>query len=80
MMYPNNASEFLPHRFAPPRTLPSSLLTLVRPGIRFSFTDMRNKDILPNTNMSRDNFNLRVNTSAGSCRLRLHRQLYSCRM
>ena len=26
---------------------------------------MRNKDILPNTNMSRDNFNLRVNTSAG---------------
>lgn len=34
-------------------------------GVRFSFTDMRNKDILPNTNMSRDNFNLRVNTSAG---------------
>ena len=26
---------------------------------------MRNKDILPNTHMSRDNFNLRVNTSAG---------------
>ena len=26
---------------------------------------MCNKDILPNTNMSRDNFNLRVNTSAG---------------
>ena len=33
--------------------------------MRFSLTDMRNKDILPNTNMSRDNFNLRVNTSAG---------------
>lgn len=32
-------------------------------GVRFSFTDMRNKDILPNSNMSRDNFNLRVNTS-----------------
>lgn len=32
-------------------------------GMRFSFTDMRNKDILPNTHMSRDNFNLRVNTS-----------------
>lgn len=26
---------------------------------------MRNKDILPNTHMSRDNFNLRVTTSAG---------------
>ena len=34
-------------------------------GMRFSVTDMRNKDILPNTHMSRDNFNLRVNTSAG---------------
>lgn len=34
-------------------------------GMRFSVTDMRNKDILPNTNMSRDNFNLRVNTSDG---------------
>ncbi len=32
-------------------------------GMRFSFTDMRNRDILPNTHMSRDNFNLRVNTS-----------------
>lgn len=32
-------------------------------GVRFSFTDMRNRDILPNTHMSRDNFNLRVNTS-----------------
>ena len=34
-------------------------------GMRFSFTDMRNKDILPNSNMNRDNFNLRVNTSLG---------------
>ena len=34
-------------------------------GIRFSVTDMRNMDILPNTNMFRDNFNLRVTTSAG---------------
>ena len=34
-------------------------------GVRFSFTDMRNKDILPKTHMSRDNFNLRVNTSMG---------------
>lgn len=34
-------------------------------GMRFSFTDMRNKDILPNSDMNRDNFNLRVNTSLG---------------
>ena len=34
-------------------------------GVRFSVTDMRNKDILPNTHMSRDNFNLRVTTAAG---------------
>ena len=33
--------------------------------MRFSVTDMRNRDILPETNMSRDNFNLRVNTSLG---------------
>lgn len=32
-------------------------------GLRFTFTDMRNKDIVPNTNMSRDVFNLRANTT-----------------
>ncbi len=34
-------------------------------GVRFSVTDMRNKDILPKTHMNRDNFTLRANTSAG---------------
>ena len=34
-------------------------------GIRFTFTDMRNKDIVPKTHMSRDIFNLRANTSIG---------------
>lgn len=34
-------------------------------GIRFTYTDMRNKDIVPQTHMSRDIFNLRANTSAG---------------
>lgn len=34
-------------------------------GLRFTFTDMRNKDIVPETNMSRDIFNLRTNTSMG---------------
>lgn len=34
-------------------------------GIRFTLTDMRNKDIVPKTHMSRDIFNLRANTSMG---------------
>ena len=34
-------------------------------GIRFSYTDMRNRDILPNSNMSRNTLNLRANTSLG---------------
>ena len=34
-------------------------------GLRFTFTDMRNKDIVPKTNMSRDIFNLRANTTMG---------------
>lgn len=34
-------------------------------GLRFTFTDMRNKDIVPNTNMSRDIFNLRSNSTLG---------------
>ncbi len=32
-------------------------------GIRFTYTDMRNKDIVPETHMSRDIFNLRANTT-----------------
>lgn len=32
-------------------------------GVRFTYTDMRNKDIVPKTHMSRDIFNLRTNTS-----------------
>ena len=34
-------------------------------GVRFTFTDMRNKDIVPQTHMSRDVLNLRANTSLG---------------
>lgn len=34
-------------------------------GVRFTFTDMRNKDIVPKTSMSRDIFNLRANTALG---------------
>jgi len=34
-------------------------------GVRFTYTDMRNKDIVPKTHMSRNIFNLRANTSLG---------------
>jgi TonB-dependent SusC/RagA subfamily outer membrane receptor len=63
-MYPNNTSGF----FRTGLTAQNTAILSVnsgKTGIRFSVTDMRNKDILPNTHMSRDNFNLRVTTSAG---------------
>ena len=61
---PNNADGF----FRTGLTTQNSAIVSVssgKTGMRFSFTDMRNKDILPNSNMNRDNFNLRVNTSLG---------------
>ena len=63
-MYPDNTSGF----FRTGLTAQNSAILAVnsgKTGMRFTFTDMRNKDILPNSGMSRDNFNLRVNTSAG---------------
>jgi len=63
-MYPNNTSDFFRTGFTMQNTAILSLNT-GKTGIRFSVTDMRNNDILPNTHMSRDNFNLRVNTSMG---------------
>ena len=64
LMYPDNTSGF----FRTGLTAQNTAILSVnsgKTGIRFSVTDMRNKDILPNTHMSRDNFNLRVTTSAG---------------
>ncbi|MBR4898991.1 MAG: SusC/RagA family TonB-linked outer membrane protein [Prevotella sp.] len=64
LMYPNNTSDF----FRTGLTAQNTAILSVnsgKTGVRFSVTDMRNKDILPETHMSRDNFNLRVNTSAG---------------
>ncbi|MCR5004261.1 MAG: SusC/RagA family TonB-linked outer membrane protein [Bacteroidales bacterium] len=64
LMYPENTSGFF-------RTGLTSQNTVVlsggsgKTGMRFSFTDMRNRDILPNAKMSRDNFNLRVNSALG---------------
>ena len=63
-MYKDNISAF----FRTGLTAQNTAILSVnsgKTGVRFSVTDMRNKDILPNTHMSRDNFNLRVNTSMG---------------
>jgi TonB-linked SusC/RagA family outer membrane protein len=64
LMYPDNTSNF----FRTGLTAQNTAILSVnsgKTGIRFSVTDMRNKDILPNSHMSRDNFNLRVTTAAG---------------
>ena len=64
MMYPDNTSGFFRTGFTAQNTAILSINS-GKTGVRFSVTDMRNKDILPNTHMSRDNFNLRVTTAAG---------------
>lgn len=65
LMYPNNTSNFFRTGVTAQNT---GILSFSsgKTDIRFSMTDMRNKDILPNTHMSRDNFNLRANTSSGA--------------
>ncbi len=63
-IFPNNASDFFRTGFTTQNTAIVSANS-GKTGMRFSVTDMRNRDILPETNMSRDNFNLRVNTSLG---------------
>lgn len=63
-MYGNNAADFFRTGLTAQNTTVLSVNS-GKTGIRFSMTDMRNRDILPNTDMNRDNFNLRVNTSVG---------------
>lgn len=61
-IYPNNADGFFRTGLTTQNTAIISASS-GKTGMRFSVTDMRNKDILPKTHMGRDNFNLRVNTS-----------------
>lgn len=64
LIIPDNISEFFRTGF----TATNSVIIGVnngKTGIRFTYTDMRNKDIVPKTHMSRDIFNLRANTTAG---------------
>lgn len=65
MIIPNNTSDF----FRPGFTATNTAIVGVnngKTGMRFTYTDMRNKDIVPKTHMSRDIFNLRANTSVGN--------------
>lgn len=64
LIYPNNASDFFRTGFTAQNSLIFSTNT-GKSGLRVSMTDMRNLDILPNSGMSRDNVNLRANTSVG---------------
>ena len=63
-IWPNNTSNFFRTGLTAQNTAVLSVSS-GKTGVRFSMTDMRNKDILPNTHMNRDNFNLRATTSAG---------------
>lgn len=63
-MYKNNAQDFFRTGLTAQNTAVVSVNS-GKTGVRFSATDMRNRDILPNTKMYRDNFGLRANTSAG---------------
>ena len=64
LIVPDNTSQFFRTGF----TATNSAIIGVnngKTGIRFTYTDMRNKDIVPKTHMSRDIFNVRANTTAG---------------
>ena len=61
---PNNTAHFFELGLTGTNTAVVSMNT-GKTGIRFSYTDLRNKDILPNSNMSRNVLTLRANTSIG---------------
>lgn len=62
MIIPNNTSGFFRTGITASNTAIINANT-GNTGVRFTFTDMRNKDIVPETHMSRDVFNLRTNTA-----------------
>jgi TonB-linked SusC/RagA family outer membrane protein len=61
---PNNTAHFFELGMTGTNTAIVSMNT-GKTGIRFTYTDLRNKDILPNSNMSRNTLNLRANSSIG---------------
>ncbi|PZX19229.1 TonB-linked SusC/RagA family outer membrane protein [Breznakibacter xylanolyticus] len=64
LIVPDNTSSF----FRTGHTATNSAIVNAKSGntgVRFTLTDMRNNDIVPETFMSRDVFNLRTNTTLG---------------
>ncbi|MBO4453820.1 MAG: SusC/RagA family TonB-linked outer membrane protein [Paludibacteraceae bacterium] len=61
---PNNTANFFQLGLTANNTAVISMNT-GKTGIRFSYSDMRNRDILPNSSMSRNTLTLRANTSLG---------------
>ncbi len=62
LIIPDNTSGFFRTGF----TTTNSVIvgaTSNKTGVRFSYTNMHNRDIVPNTYMDRNTFNLRTNTS-----------------
>ena len=64
LIIPDNTSDFFRTGLTATNTAIISASS-GKTGMRFTYTDMRNRDIVPNSNMSRDIFNLRVNSSLG---------------
>ena len=71
LIVPNNTAHFFELGMTATNTAVISMNT-GKTGIRFTYTDLRNKDILPNSNMSRNSLNLRANTSLGPVDLDFH--------
>ena len=64
LIIPNNTANFFELGMTATNTAIISMNT-GKTGIRFTYSDLRNKDILPNSKMSRNTLNLRANTSIG---------------
>lgn len=64
LIIPNNTDNFYRTGLTANNTVVVSSNT-GNSGLRFTLTDMRSKDIVPNTHMSRDIFNLRSTTTMG---------------
>ena len=64
LIIPNNTANFFQLGLTANNTAVISMNT-GKTGIRFAYSDMRNRDILPNSNMSRNTLSLRANTSLG---------------
>ena len=64
LIIPNNTANFFQMGLTANNTAVITMNT-GKTGLRFAYSDMRNRDILPNSNMSRNTLTLRANTSLG---------------